>query len=99
MVTPRPKEDTVSVGLVLVLEVVRLLLRPPSSVSPPKAPTAGPSERLPHPRRGVFRFRRPFLQETWMAKRSARVAAQPRVHDGKITALFPGEWDPVEGRV
>jgi phosphate starvation-inducible protein PhoH and related proteins len=33
-----------------------------------------------------------------MAKRSARVAAQPRVHDGKITALFPGEWDPVEGR-
>jgi phosphate starvation-inducible PhoH-like protein len=34
-----------------------------------------------------------------MAKRSARVAAQPRVHDGKITALFPAsDWDPLEGR-
>jgi len=33
-----------------------------------------------------------------MAKRSARVAAQPRVHDGKITALFPADWDPIEAR-
>src|SRR3954469_768307 len=33
-----------------------------------------------------------------MAKRSARVAAQTRVHDGKITALFPNsDWDPLEG--
>src|SRR4051794_1669351 len=34
-----------------------------------------------------------------MAKRSARVAAQPRAHDGKITALFPAtDWDPLGGR-
>jgi phosphate starvation-inducible PhoH-like protein len=32
-----------------------------------------------------------------MAKRSTRVAAQSRLHDGKVTALFQGgEWDPIE---
>src|SRR4051794_7239102 len=96
MVTQDGTTRSVPVGSVLVGSL-RLLPRPTSSVTPPQAPPAGPSERLPHTRRGVFRFCRSFHQENRMAKRSTRVAAQPRVHDGKITALFPA-WDPTEAR-
>jgi phosphate starvation-inducible PhoH-like protein len=33
-----------------------------------------------------------------MAKRSARVAAQSRMHDATVTPLFRGEWDPIDAQ-